>query len=87
MTEYLTLSNNYGDVGMIAHSHIREDQAYLFRHGDYFERRGDSDNRFYTRTIDEKNNAHLITALSQLPDEYIWDVVDDNYMVDVLATS
>ena len=85
MTEYLTLSNNYGSVGMIAHSHIRDDQAYLFRHGDYFERRGDSDNRFYTRAMDEKNNAHLITALSELPDEYIWDVVDDNYMVDVHA--
>ena len=90
MTSFWTLQKGYDGVSLDDVDELNPSRAYQFRHGDYFERISipsvSGDKYMYTRMSDHPEvNEFLRDIQLTLPEDMIWNIVDKNYKVDVLA--
>ena len=90
MTSFWTLTKGYDGSTFDDTDDLNPSRAYQFRHGDYFERISipsvSGDKYMYTRMTDNPEvNEFLRDIQLTLPEDMVWNIVDKNYKVDVLA--
>lgn len=90
MTSFWTLQKGYDGASLDDVDDLSPSRAYQFRHGDYFEKipltSVNGDKYMYTRMTDNPEvNEFLRDVQLTLPEDMIWNIVDKNYEVDVLA--
>lgn len=90
MTSFWTLQKGYDGTSLDDVDDLNPSRAYQFRHGDYFEKipltSVQGDKYMYTRMSDNPEvNEFLRDIQLTLPEDMIWNIVDKNYKVDVLA--
>lgn len=90
MTSFWTLQKGYDGASLDDMDDLNPSRTYQFRHGDYFEKipldslKGDK--YMYTRMSDNPEvNEFLRDIQLTVPEDMIWNIVDKNYKVDVLA--
>lgn len=90
MTSFWTLQKGYDGASLDDMDDLNPSRAYQFRHGDYFEKIPldsiQGDKYMYTRMSDNPEvNEFLRDIQLVVPEDMIWNIVDKNYKVDVLA--
>lgn len=89
MTSFWTLTKGYDGASLNDVDDLNPSLAYQFRHGDYFERLQQhpfSDKYMYTRMTDYPEVEEFLRDIQLVvPEDMIWNIVDKNYKVDVLA--
>ena len=90
MTSFWTLQKGYDGASLDDMDDLNPSRTYQFRHGDYFEKipldslKGDK--YMYTRMSGNPEvNEFLRDIQLTVPEDMIWNIVDKNYKVDVLA--
>ena len=80
MTKYWKLTHSYDGYELSVDDSIRTTEAYLYRHGDFFNK---NETTFRRAVDDFSTNTLLTMAQQKLSGELIYDIVDKTYKLDM----